>query len=185
AVDCTIEDCTFTHLAGYALELGGGCKNNRILRNEMVDIGAGGVRIGESARRPEGFESNSGQIVTDNHIHRLGRIYPPAVGVLILQSGQNRIAHNHIHDLYYTAVSVGWNWGYQETPCHGNIVEFNHMHDIGQFMLSDMGAVYTLGIQKGTVIRNNLIHDVNSFTYGGWGLYPDEGSTDIVWENNV
>ena len=59
------------------------------------------------------------------------------------------------------------------------------MHDIGQSILSDMGAVYTLGIQKGTVIRNNLIHDVNAFTYGGWGLYPDEGSTEIVWENNV
>ena len=108
--------------------------------------------------------------MTDNHLYRLGRVYPPAVGVLVLQSGQNRIAHNHIHDLYYTAISVGWNWGYQETPCRDNIVEFNHMHDVGQSMLSDMGAVYTLGIQKGTAIRNNLIHDVNSFTYGGWGV---------------
>lgn len=185
AVDCVIEDCAFTHLAGYAIDLGRGCQRNRIVGNEMFDLGGGGVRIGETAKRPEGPESNFGQIVTDNHMHKLGRVYPPAVGVFILQSGKNRIAHNHIHDLYYTAVSVGWNWGYQETPCRENIVEFNHMHDIGQSLLSDMGAVYTLGIQQGTVIRNNLIHDVNSFTYGGWGLYPDEGSTDIVWENNV
>ncbi len=185
AVECVIEDCTFSNLAGYALDLGRGCQRNKVVGNEMVDLGGGGIRIGEPARREADFERNYGQSVTDNEMHRLGRVYPPAVGVLILQSGQNRIAHNHIHDLFYTAVSVGWNWGYQETPCRENVVEFNHMHDIGQFMLSDMGAVYTLGIQKGTVIRNNVIHDVNSFTYGGWGLYPDEGSTDIVWENNV
>src|SRR5207247_1844568 len=67
AVECAIEDCTFTHLAGYALELGRGCQRNRIVGNEMVDVGAGGVRIGESIRRPEGFDENSGQILTDNH----------------------------------------------------------------------------------------------------------------------
>ena len=52
-------------------------------------------------------DANRNQTVTDNHFHTLGRIYPPAIGIFILQSGTNRAAHNHIHDLYYTAVSVG------------------------------------------------------------------------------
>ncbi len=185
AVDCSIEDCTFTSLAGYALELGRGCHRIRVVGNEMFDLGAGGIRIGEQQRRDEPFDLCDHHVVTDNHIYNGGLIYPPAVGVFILQSGNNRIAHNHIHDLFYTAVSVGWNWGYQETPCHDNLIEFNHLHDLGKSVLSDMGAIYTLGIQKGTVIRNNLIHDVYSYTYGGWGLYPDEGSTGIVLENNV
>ena len=184
AVDCVVEDCRFAHLAGYAIELGKGARGWRIVGNEMVDLGAGGVRLGETRPGSEA-EANNSHLVTDNTMHQLGRIYYPAVGVFILQSGTNRIAHNHIHDLYYTAVSVGWNWGYRETPCRANVIEFNHMHDIGQAMLSDMGAVYTLGIQRGTVVRNNLIHDVTAFTYGGWGLYTDEGSTDIVMENNV
>ena len=186
ATDCVVEDCTFSHLAGYALDFGRGCQRNKIIGNDAFDLGGGGLRIGEPGdRKPDAFTANHTHTVTDNHFYSLGRIYPSAIGVFILQSGTNRIAHNHIHDLYYTAVSVGWNWGYQETPCRENVIEFNHLHDIGQSMLSDMGAVYTLGIQHGTVIRNNLIHDVNSFTYGGWGLYPDEGSTGIVWENNV
>ncbi|PYK57190.1 MAG: hypothetical protein DME21_17915, partial [Verrucomicrobia bacterium] len=162
-----------------------GCQRCQVVANEIYDLGAGGIRVGETARRQEPFEKNFGQIITDNHLHQLGRVFAPAVGVIIFQSGQNHIAHNHIHDLYYTAISVGWNWGYEETPCRENIIESNHLHDVGQGTLSDMGGIYTLGIQKGTVLRNNLIHDVNSYSYGGWGLYTDEGSTSILMENNV
>jgi parallel beta-helix repeat protein len=185
AVDVTIEECVFTRLAGYGLELGRGCQRWRVVGNEFYDLGGGGIRLGESRGRSGAFDPCQGHVITDNHLHRLGRVYAPAIGVFILQSAHNRVAHNHIHDLFYTAISVGWNWGYQETPCHDNVIEFNHLHDIGQRLLSDMGAIYTLGIQKGTIVRNNLIHDVEAFTYGGWGLYPDEGSSHITFENNV
>ena len=183
--DISIEDCKFLHLAGYAIDLAKGAQRARIVGNEIRDIGGGGLRIGETARPASPAEENHSHLITDNHIHQLGRIFPPAVGIFIMQSATNRVAHNHIHDLFYTAVSVGWNWGYRESPCRENIIEFNHMHDIGQAVLSDMGAVYTLGPQHGTVVRNNIIHDVEAFKYGGWGLYTDEGSTGITMENNL
>lgn len=185
AEDCSFKACRFTHLGGYGLELGRGCKRFVVQGNEMSDLGGGGIRIGEGRKPENSIEENNSHVVTDNQLRKLGRVFAPAVGIIIMQSGTNRVAHNEISDLYYTAISVGWNWGYQETPCRENIVEFNHLHHIGQNLLSDMGGIYTLGIQQGTVLRNNLIHDVSAFTYGGWGLYTDEGSSGILLENNV
>ncbi|MGA2557529.1 MAG: right-handed parallel beta-helix repeat-containing protein, partial [Verrucomicrobiota bacterium] len=185
ATGCLLTNCIFTRLANYAVELGRGCQGDTVSHCEMFDLGAGGVRLGEPQPRSDPFEQNHSHVIADNHLHHLGLVFPPAVGVFILQSGSNQVAHNEIDHLFYTAISVGWTWGYQESPCRENIVEYNHLHDLGQAMLSDMGGVYTLGIQRGTIIRHNLIHDVESFTYGGWGLYTDEGSSDILLENNV
>ncbi len=80
---------------------------------------------------------------------------------------------------------MGWTWGYHPTVSHNNLLEFKHIHDIGKVLLSDMGGIYLLGVAPGTVVRNNIIHDVNSAHYGGWGIYPDEGSSHLVIENNL
>ena len=102
-----------------------------------------------------------------------------------MHTAGNSIAHNRIHHGRYTGISLGWVWGYQRSVCRDNIVEFNHIHDIGQGLLSDMGGICTLGIAPGTVIRNNLIHDVDANQYGGWGIYHDEGSSHMLVENNI
>lgn len=75
--------------------------------------------------------------------------------------------------------------GYGPSVSIGNVVEGNLIHDVGQKVLSDMGGIYMLGVSPGTIVRGNVIHDVESFGYGGWGIYTDEGSTGIRIENNL
>jgi parallel beta-helix repeat protein len=183
--DCAIEKCTFAHHGGYAVWLSHAAKRNRIVGNEIFDMGAGGVKIGETVQRPKEPEQSFENVITDNHIHDLGLVYPAAVGVWVGQSSRTTISHNHIHDLYYTAISVGWTWGYGPNQSKGNSIEYNHLHHVGKEMMSDMGGIYTLGVQPGTVLRGNHIHDVAAFAYGGWGIYPDEGSSEMLIEGNV
>ncbi|MCC7146673.1 MAG: right-handed parallel beta-helix repeat-containing protein [Phycisphaeraceae bacterium] len=182
---CTFEDCTVRNTGWYAIELADGCINNRVVGCTLRDLGAGGIKItGSDAAGPRVYRTGDNRI-TDNEITQAGRIFHSAVGILAMHTFGNTISHNHIHDLYYTAISVGWVWGYAESVARDNRIEKNHLHQIGQGMLSDMGGIYTLGVQPGTVIRGNLIHDVTKLNYGGWCIYPDEGSSHILIENNI
>ncbi len=121
----------------------------------------------------------------DCHLHDLGETYHSAVGLLFMHADHCRLVHNHVHHLRYSAVSIGWVWGYGPSVSVGNLVEGNDLHDIGMGVLSDMGGVYHLGDGTGTVVRHNRIYNVDSWGYGGWGLYTDEGSRFVLFEDNL
>ncbi len=183
---CSIEDCTIEHIGWYGVEIGEGCSSVRVMGNTICDMGAGGVKINgaaaaERSRSRETFACR----ITDNHIHHGGEIFHSAVGILSMHACAMVIAYNHIHDLYYSGISCGWEWGYQANVSRDNLIEANHIHHLGKRLLSDMGGIYTLGVQPGTAIRRNLIHHIESAHYGGWCIYPDEGSSHIIIEDNV
>jgi hypothetical protein len=168
--------CRIEHAGTYAVHGEKQCMDVAFRRCTMTDMGAGGVKMWHGCTRT---------LVEDCRIHDGGIIDASGVGVLMARSSGNRILHNHIHDFYYTAVSLGWCWNYGPNDTFGNIVEWNHIHDIGKGRLSDMAGIYTLGVQPGTRLRYNHIHHVRARSYGGSGIYPDEASSHVLIESNL
>lgn len=184
ARDCHLNGVDLYHTGGYGIDVGAACKRIELQKNNLGDLGAGGIKIGvtEYVRDPDLLTERCH--IGSNTMLVGGRIHPAAVGVWVGQSPFNEVMGNFIVDFYYTGISVGWSWGYQPNAAHDNKIVGNRISLIGQGVLSDMGGIYTLGPQPGSLIKGNRIHDIQSFSYGGWGIYPDEGSSDFTIEDN-
>lgn len=185
ASGCFFENCIIRNIGVHAITVNEGCSRIIISDNDMYDLGAGAIKINGGAYGCDKEDETYGNIVRNNIITDSGNRYFSACAVLMMHTYENIISQNEISYQYYTGISSGWVWGYKDSITHDNIIEKNHIHHIGQGKLSDMGAVYLLGNQPGTIVRNNIIHDVVSSHYGALGLYTDEGSSGMLFENNI
>ena len=187
ARNCVLEDCEVAHVGTYGVWFRRGCKDCRIQRNRLFDLGAGGVRVGEANMAPTDETESSRIVVDNNHIFDGGHVYAAGIGVWVAQSSHNQISHNDIHDLLYSGISIGWNWGLEPNRTHHNVIEFNHVHDLVHGVLSDAGLIYCLGVSPGSVIRNNVFHDIWPYSTPpfGWGIYLDAQCGNYLVENNL
>lgn len=199
---CSLVGGGIEHIGNYGVEVNVGCQDVEISHNRITDVGAGGIRVGHffswetdgsgqltkrgaerKAAMPEGPHSRR-ITVADNDIAHCGRVTPEAVGIFVGDNAENKVIHNHIFDVFYSGISVGSVQDFGPCEATANLIEYNHLHDIGQSMLSDLGAIYTCSTRE-SLVRYNVIHGVSRRDYGGWGIYLDEGSHDVVVEKNL
>ena len=207
AKHCSVKNCKILHCGFYGIDLQHGCRGIKIIGNEIGDTGGGGIKqngislvelmsgtyTGNNHRQSDeaikAVSLNSlitgSNIFTNNKIYSGGRVFLDAMGIVSMHAGYNDISHNEISDYYQTGISCGWVWGDAPNISIRNKISKNHIYNIGQRESSDMGGIYTLGVQPGTIISGNVIHDIYSYDYGGWGIYPDEGSAHMLIENNI
>lgn len=182
---CSVENCNLYCFGVHAIVVKDGSRNIRLTGNRIHNIGAGAIVISGGAVGSDESTHTYGNTISRNRIFHCGNRYLSACGILLKHTYGNTVSYNEIGYLYYTGISCGWVWGYADSICHHNRIEKNHIHHLGLGRLSDMGGVYLLGKQLGTVVQGNLIHDIKSKTYGGWAIYTDEGSRYILIENNI
>ncbi|MCC6239817.1 MAG: right-handed parallel beta-helix repeat-containing protein [Phycisphaerales bacterium] len=187
AEHCAMQQCTVEHVDGYAIEINQNSFDVDILSSRVTDLAGGGIKIWHAASGHDRQMADGCQDITvaDCQISDGGHYHHQAVGVLVGKCSGTQVIHNDIHHFNYTGISIGWQWGYEKGDSYGNVIEYNHVHHIGHGVLSDLGGIYALGVQPGTRIRYNIVHDVTSRTYGGSGIYTDEGSSNILIEGNL
>ncbi len=180
-------DCLFKNISYTAIKFENASQNCTIESSEFKEIGANAIFIHGDGNAVPATTKNIN--VKDCHINRYGRIFNNAIGILLTHAIDCELSNNEIHEGWYTGISVGWTWGYGNNPTNNIKITNNLIYDIGNGWLSDMGGIYTLGIQPDTVISGNVIHNVGcdegSYGYGGWGIYLDEGSSGMLVENNL
>jgi hypothetical protein len=200
AENCSFVRCRFLHLGSSGLGMGAGCCDNRVLGCEFADIGGNGVMIGwrpEAVDPPRMWFENDWKdadeiprrnLVSNCYVHDCGTEDLGAVGIFEAFSQQSRISHNLLNNLPYTGISIGFHWDDTPTSQRECTVEYNHIHNVMR-SLADGGGIYTLGFQPGTVLKGNLIHDVERSAYAGGspnnGIFMDQGSKGFVIEDNV
>ncbi len=187
--------CIFRHLGGSGLWLGTRSRKNTIINCEFSDISGNGIMIGEGRDRTVNVQPwwqeapdqvALGNTVEGNTIKGCGIQYFGAVGIWCGLTAETTIRNNEIYNLPYTGISIGWMWSPVSTPCRENILDGNHIHHIMQ-QLSDGGGIYMLGLQPGSKILHNRIHDVhiNAGRAESNGMFLDEGTTDVLVANNL
>jgi len=190
AKNIVIENCNFQNLGSGAIQMMDYVEDARIEGNTIKDISGTSIMIGGWKTAPElnelkvPFDLCENITVRNNVIERIGIEFYGSPGIAVYYARKITVDHNHIQDVPYSGISMGWGWENNPEPVNlsaTDVVFSNNKVINTSIVCRDGGFTYTLGILGNSFIENNYME--NSEDYGG--LYFDAGSGGWTARNNV
>ncbi|MCO8123077.1 right-handed parallel beta-helix repeat-containing protein [Stieleria sp. TO1_6] len=211
--NCVVEKCHFLHSGSGAVRVDLYGQENKISNNRIEHIGGTGIFLGGYG--PGTKDVNKKNLVYNNHIHHVGELYWHSPGILLWQSGENRVANNLIHNTNYCGMiicgmvtrfitrdirEVSRSIRRHEVgqvpanPTIDDVRPFLHSHDnlieyneIHHVMqkLGDGNGIYIRGSGPGNIIRRNYIHHLVASTGAQSGIRTDGGQMDTLIAENL
>jgi len=176
-----VAGCTIRNTGQFAVRIESGWEHG-VVGCDMYDMGEGGVAV-DGGDREKLIPSR--HTVENNHIYRFNRFCGGyRQGVQVNGVGQT-VSHNVIHDAPHQLIYFNAN---------DHVIEFNELYD-GPYEGGEIGTMYIYGepwylMNRGTVIRNNFLHHINShsspnLTHGVTTVHIDAMNAGLVLTKNI
>lgn len=190
--------CRFEHMASTGVDFIRGTHSDTIDHCRFDDIGGTGIQMGVYS--DEAFETHlpydpadrqevvRDEWITNNLVTDCTNEDWGCVGISAGYVKNINIVHNEVSEVSYSGICVGWGWTRTVNCMRDNHIIGNYVHHYAKHMY-DVGGIYTLSAQPGTMITENRIdsiyhpayaHDPKHWFY----FYFDEGSSYITVRNN-
>jgi Right handed beta helix region len=198
ANDVVFERCRFEHTASAGLDFISGDCDALVEGCVFQDIGGNGIQLGKFSdtnvethlpyNPADQRELCARDQISNNLISDCGAEDWGCVGICVGYAREIQIEHNEVFDLPYTGISVGWGWTKATNALGENYIMANRVHDVGQ-RLGDLGGIYTLSAQPGTVVADNAVSNIQPSPFvpdpqHWFYLYADEGSSFMTFRDN-
>lgn len=194
ARECLVELCRVGRVGASGIGLGEGCRQDRVVGCEVFDAGGIGIHAGMAHepfcgedfgwKRPE--DEPQAIEIANCYVHHTGEMDWGAYGIMSSYCRHNRIAHNLIEQQPYSGMAVCFTWfAFPSERDEKITVEYNHIHHV-VMKLYDAGGIYSKdGVDRSSVIRGNLIHDIGGDSTANNGIFLDDGSYGFRLEDNI
>ena len=194
----SFENCAFEHLASAGLDFESGTHDNLVQGCIFRDIGGNGIQLGKFSdtnvethipcQPSDEREICSHETIANNLFTDCANQDWGCVGIAAGYVRETTIAHNEVSHLPYSGISIGWGWTKTTNAMRDNLILANRIHHVGQ-RLGDLGGIYTLSAQPGTVVAENFVSDTADNPLmpepeHWFYLYLDEGSSGITVRDN-